>query len=536
MNKADRVTILNVDDQDAQRYVKTRDLQRAGFDVLEAKTGAEALQCAEQHAPPIILLDVQLPDINGYQVCRYVKQRSPATMILMTSATFTTSADRTIGLDSGADAFLVQPAEPLELAACVNALLRIRRSEEELRKLNDTLEQRIQDRVTELAQANAALRSEMVQRQAAEAALVQAEKMQAVGQLTGGLAHDFNNLLTAVVGNLDMIQRRSTDHHILRLADNALKASQRGAKLTSQLLAFSRTQKLELTPVDVNALLAGMHNLLKQSLGAAVAIKIEPDAGRPLALADATQLELAILNLGINSRDAMPQGGTLTITTAICSTNVVTVVVSDTGSGMPPEVASRAFDPFFTTKPPGKGTGLGLSQVFGAITQCGGEVVLESDVGKGTTVTLRLPRADVKELPGAVAELTAIEPGTARLLIVDDDPDVREFVTTFLSDAGYKVSAATQGEDALKMVKDIRPDMVIIDYAMPGMNGAEVVVTLRQRYPELPVLFVSGFADSHAVESAVGTAPLLRKPFRPAQLAAAVRSMLDARSDSKQRG
>jgi DNA-binding response OmpR family regulator len=202
MTQIDRVTILNVDDQDAQRYIKTRDLQRAGFEVLEARNGAEALRCAEQYAPPIILLDVQLPDINGYEVCRYVKRKSPETMILMTSATFTTSADRTVGLDSGADAFLVQPAEPLELAACVNALLRIRRSEEELRRLNETLEQRVQDRVTELAQANAALRGEIAQRQAAEAALVQAEKMQAVGQLTGGLAHDFNNLLTAVIGNL----------------------------------------------------------------------------------------------------------------------------------------------------------------------------------------------------------------------------------------------------------------------------------------------------------------------------------------------
>jgi DNA-binding response OmpR family regulator len=534
MTQADRITILNVDDQDPQRYIKTRDLQRAGFEVLEARNGAEALRYAEQYDPPIILLDVQLPDIIGYDVCRYVKKKSPRTMVLMTSATFTTSADRTFGLDSGADAFLVQPAEPLELAACVNALLRIRRSEEELRRLNETLEQRVQDRVAELAEANAALRSEMAQRRAAETALVQAEKMQAVGQLTGGLAHDFNNLLTAVVGNLDIIQRRSADERIIRLADSALKAAQRGAKLTSQLLAFSRTQKLELAPVDVNALLAEMHNLLNQSLGAGVSITIEADANRPLAIADATQLELAILNLGINSRDAMPEGGTLTITTAICSADIVSIAVSDTGSGMPPEVVARAFDPFFTTKPPGKGTGLGLSQVFGAITQCGGEVALKSDVGKGTTVTLRLRRAYAKDFVGTEADPPAIESGTERLLIVDDDVDVREFVAKFLSDAGYQVSEAMHGEGALQIVADFRPDMVIIDYAMPGMNGAETVVTLRQLYPELPVLFVSGFADSRVLSSAVGAAPVLRKPFRPAQLAAAVRSILGGRSGSKE--
>jgi DNA-binding response OmpR family regulator len=250
--------ILNVDDTDAQRYVKTRDLQQADFDVLEARNGAEALRLVEQADPPVVLLDVQLPDISGYDVCRYVKKKWPHVMILMTSATFTSSADRTLGLDSGADSFLVQPSEPLELVAAINALLRIRRSEEDLRRLADTLEQRVQDRVAELDAANAKLRDEIVQRQRAEAALVQAEKMQAVGQLTGGLAHDFNNLLTAVVGNLDLIRNRTADPRVLRLADNGLKAAQRGAKLTSQLLVFSRTQKLKLVPVDVKTLVSGM--------------------------------------------------------------------------------------------------------------------------------------------------------------------------------------------------------------------------------------------------------------------------------------
>ncbi len=363
-------------------------------------------------------------------------------MILMTSATFTTSADRTLGLDSGADSFLVQPAEPLELAAAINALLRIRRSEEELRRLADTLEQRVQDRVAELDAANAKLKDEMVQRQRAEAALVQAEKMQAVGQLTGGLAHDFNNLLTAVVGNLDLIRSRTVDPRVQRLADNALKAAQRGAKLTAQLLVFSRTQKLELVPVDVKALISGMYDLLNQSLGASIAIDIDIAADLPPALADVNQLELAILNLSINARDAMPKGGAVKIAAAVApgDPNMIAISVADTGGGMPAAVASRAFDPFFTTKAPGQGTGLGLSQVYGLAKQSGGDVAIRSEIGHGATVTVYLPRAHEAVVAGAQSDAPSLRAsGSEKLLIVDDDPDVRNIVTGVLSDLGYDV-------------------------------------------------------------------------------------------------
>jgi signal transduction histidine kinase len=476
-------------------------------------------------------LDVQLPDISGIEVCRYVKQQWPEVMVLMTSATFTSSADRTVGLDSGADSYLVQPAEPLELAAAINALLRIHRSEDQLRKLNETLEQRVQNRVVELAQANARLRSEIVQRQRAEAALVQSQKMEAVGQLTGGLAHDFNNLLTAVIGNLDLIRARNTDARIQRLADNAFKAAQRGSKLTSQLLAFSRTHKLATLPVDVNALILGMRELLDQSLGAAITLTIKLDPAVPAVMGDVNQLELAILNLSINARDAMPDGGTLMIATALTpdDAKTVTITVSDSGSGMSPEVMARAFDPFFTTKAAGKGTGLGLSQVYGIARQLGGDITLDSEVGKGTTVTLRLRATDravpEKETEPADAQMRHSE----RLLIVDDDADVREIVTGFLSDLGYNVHEATHGQAALDILDKFAPDLLIVDFAMPDMNGAEIAGAARQRHPGMQILFVSGFSDSAALEAAVGTAPLLRKPFRPIELAAAVRSALDAR-------
>ncbi|MGB7038025.1 MAG: response regulator, partial [Xanthobacteraceae bacterium] len=473
-------TILNVDDTEPQLYVKRRDLEAAGFEVVNARNGADALRLAEEIKPPVILLDVQLPDINGYDVCRYVKNKWPETMVLMTSATFTTTEHRAQGLDAGADSYLVQPAEPIELAAAINALLRIRRSEDELRGINAALGAQVKEQGVELSRAINALKSsadrmrsllqttyifqgymtpegtlldanraslegihatvdevvgrpywetpwfsatpgmpedirqavaraaagenvqqsvvlnlpdgermfdislrpvknergavvgivpeavETTQRVQAEAALRQSMKMEAIGQLTGGLAHDFNNLLTAVVGNIDLIRVRSTEENVRKWAENAFKAAERGAKLTSQLLAFSRTQKLDTAPVDVNALIGGMRDLLNQSLGANIAVKFEPASGLPPAVADSNQLELAILNLSLNARDAMPDGGTLTIRTALSPDNVQAVLISvaDTGTGMPPDVVARAFDPFFTTKPTGKGTGLGLSQVY----------------------------------------------------------------------------------------------------------------------------------------------------------------------------
>jgi CheY-like chemotaxis protein/anti-sigma regulatory factor (Ser/Thr protein kinase) len=335
-----------------------------------------------------------------------------------------------------------------------------------------------------------------------------------------------------VVGNLDLIRNRSADSRIKRLAENALNAARRGTKLTSQLLAFSRVQKLTTVPVDVNALVTGMHDLLNQSLGAAITIRIETEPGLPSAMADPNQLELAILNLAINARDAMPDGGTLTIATALspADPNVVTIAVSDTGTGMPPEVAARAFDPFYTTKPAGKGTGLGLSQVYGIAKQSGGDVALKSEIGTGTRVTLHLPRANTNAVSKSPAAQTAAHEGQSeKLLVVDDDADVRGIVTEFLAELGYEVREAAHADDAVAIVADFKPDMIIVDFAMPGINGAETVLAVRERCAGIPTLFISGFADSEVLESAVGTAPLLRKPFLPAELAAAVRSMLDGK-------
>jgi signal transduction histidine kinase len=530
MNTPSPVLVLNVDDEEPQRYVKSRDLKQAGFTVIEATTGAEALRLIQERHPPVVLLDVRLPDISGYEVCSSIKKKWPEIMVLQTSATFTTSTDRTRGLESGADSFLVQPAEPFELAAAINALLRIRRTEDDLRALNATLEQRVHDRVAELAEANAKLKTEIAQREKAEAALVQAQKMEAVGQLTGGLAHDFNNLLTAIVGSLDLIQVRSTDARLVRLAEQALGAAERGAKLTSQLLAFSRTQKLATAPVNVNRLIAGMGELLAQTLGSNIKVITELAEDLPAAIADANQLELAILNLSINARDAMATGGTLSIRTNLDGQHGekrVCVSVEDTGSGMTPEVAARAFDPFFTTKPAGKGTGLGLSQVYGIVRQIGGDISIKSKVGIGTTIRLWLPLSSVRAEAHAPETLTSKPGQSEKLLVVDDDPDVRAIVVPVLSDLGYFVEEASSSESAVERLESFGPDLLIIDFAMPGATGAEVAAAARKTNPNLRILFISGYADSAALERAVGSAKLLRKPFRPAELAAAVRAALD---------
>nr|WP_283812741.1 ATP-binding protein [Bradyrhizobium tropiciagri] len=271
-----------------------------------------------------------------------------------------------------------------------------------------------------------------------------------------------------------------------------------------------------------------MGDLVNQTLGAAITVKTELLEGLPHALADANQLELAILNLSINARDAMPDGGTLTISTRVDGNSKQRVIVSvaDTGTGMPPEVVARAFDPFFTTKPPGKGTGLGLSQVYGIVRQIGGDVTIDTAVGEGTRVSIALPVARAEAKSESV-DPSDVSRGTEAILIVDDDSDVREIMSSVLSDLGYGVRDVASGEEGLKLLNEFYPDLLVLDFGMPGANGAEVAIRARQLIAGLRILFVSGYSDTSAIEEAVGKAMLLRKPFRPAEFAAAVRSLLD---------
>jgi signal transduction histidine kinase len=375
------------------------------------------------------------------------------------------------------------------------------------------------------------------ERRRAEEMLRQSQKMEAIGQLTGGIAHDFNNLLTAIIGNLDMMRTRIADERLQRMADNALEAARKGAKLASQLLAFSRSQRLSVESVDLAQLLSGMSGLLSQSVGPAVRVDLRIDEDARYAISDANQLELALLNLAVNARDAMPSGGTLTIRARLVSDGdklpQVELSVADTGLGMTDDVRSHAIEPFFTTKPTGLGTGLGLSQVYGVVRESGGTLAIDSEPGRGTTVRLILqagtpPRVRTDEDSQSPPTVPGARPrDQIRVLIVDDDRLVRRLMTDGLRSLQYQVTAVESGGQALATLDaGERFDLLLVDFAMPGMNGAEVANAAQNRQPGIKVLMVSGYADSAAVEAALGSARLLRKPFDVAELSAAVAETL----------
>jgi nitrogen-specific signal transduction histidine kinase/CheY-like chemotaxis protein len=398
------------------------------------------------------------------------------------------------------------------------------------------LEGRIGNRTAELSLANNQLMQEIAERERVQSALAQAQKMEAVGQLTGGIAHDFNNLLTVIVGNLQLIELRAKDDKIVRLAGFAQQGADRAAKLTHQLLAFSRTQRLSLKPVDLNALITGMNDLLARTIGKRITIKMALHEGNPWVMADENQLELAILNLSINARDAMPDGGVLTIFSsakekldgASLEGVFAVVSVSDTGAGIAPHLIEKVFDPFFTTKPLGKGTGLGLSQVYGIAQQSGGTVRLDSTEGEGTTIKIFLPLASPLA-DDEVNQLAIKATGSGRrecVLVVDDDDGVRQFIAESLELLGYRVLQANGGEEGLRLLDNEKPKLLIVDYAMTGMTGVDVIKSARRLAPNLPIILATGFADMESVEEVIPLEKVLRKPFRIEDLDKAVREAL----------
>ena len=398
--------------------------------------------------------------------------------------------------------------------------------------------------ITDAKQAEIELQRQVEERTAelieAQDQLRQSQKMEALGQLTGGIAHDFNNLLTVVVGGLDLITKQVSDERLNRYATNALAAAERGARLTAQLLAFSRVQRLEVKPTYVAPLIEEMRPLLRNVLGPGIEKKFDLDPHLTPVLADPTQLEVAVLNLAINARDAMPDGGMLTFSTRKRRVNddpelepgtYVELSIADTGCGMAPDVLARAFEPFFTTKEVGKGTGLGLSMVYGMARQSGGAVKIESKAGMGTTVRLFFRRADRDAEVPASGGLTGDElrrgRGQATVLVIDDDEDVRHFIAASLEEYGHEVIEAADGVEGIERFGASQPDLVIIDYIMPGLSGAEVAAHIVATRPDQPILFVSGYSETDEIRKAAPNATVLSKPFRAAALEQSVRAALD---------
>jgi PAS domain S-box-containing protein len=399
-------------------------------------------------------------------------------------------------------------------------------AEQTLQRLNEELEQRVEERTRE--------------REQALAQLFEAQKLDTIGQLTGGVAHDFNNLLMAIMGSLELLGKRLPEEpRARRLLDNAVQGAQRGAALTQRLLAFARRQELKPEAVDLPSLVSGMEQLLERALGPGVRMVKDVPATLAPVHVDGNQLELGLLNLTINARDAMPLGGTLTITASeeaappnpgmreLSAGKYVCVRVSDTGLGMDSATLAKAKEPFFTTKGPGKGTGLGLSMVDGLVAQSGGMLKVSSEPGKGTTVDLWLPCADAAVAP------VSVEPPPERaesrvprtVLLVDDDPLVLAGTSAMLEDLGHIVIEATTGLQALELLNSgQRVDLVITDHAMPGMTGAQLAAHIRQVYAEMPVVLATGYVDlPHGDREDLGL-PRLSKPYRLDELASAVAS------------
>jgi PAS domain S-box-containing protein len=429
-----------------------------------------------------------------------------------------------------------------EARVFVTAILRDvnerRAAEEALRYLNQTLEERVEKRTEELMRAEEQLR--------------QAQKMEAVGQLTGGIAHDFNNLLAGIVGSLDLMQTRMAQgrtENIERYAKAAMSSAQRAAALTHRLLAFSRRQPLDPKSVNANQLVASMEDLLRRTIGPLHALEIVTVGGLWTTLCDPNQLESAILNLAINARDAMPDGGKLTIQTAnthldnayaaaqrdVTPGQYVAICVTDTGTGMPPDVIERAFEPFFTTKPLGQGTGLGLSMVYGFAKQSEGHLKIYSKVGRGTTIKIYLPRHRGRaedELPGEdVTEAPRAEAGET-VLVVEDEPVIRDLIVEVLQDLGYRALEAPDGPSGLRILQSRkRIDLLVTDVGLPGLNGRQLADHARETRPDLKVLFITGYAENATLASGFlePGMEMITKPFAVDALATRIRSMIKGR-------
>ncbi|HEX7783802.1 MAG TPA: ATP-binding protein [Sphingobium sp.] len=393
--------------------------------------------------------------------------------------------------------------------------------EQEREMFAATLERRVHERTRELVQTQDALR--------------QSQKLEAMGQLTGGVAHDFNNLLTPILGSLDLLTRRKTgDEREQRLIAGALQSAERARTLVQRLLAFARRQPLKPTAVDVSALLWGMSPLIGTTLGPLVELVLDMDADLPMAQADHNQLEMALLNIAVNAHDAMPVGGKVVISAhakdsghdaALDAGRYVVITMADNGKGMDAATRERAIEPFFSTKGIGKGTGLGLSMVHGLVAQLGGKLTIVSDVGVGTGVEIWLPVSNVQTLIVPVSDtqnITTLPAGT--VLLVDDEPLVRASTADMLSELGMTVIEAASGKEALGVLAgEAQVDMIVTDHMMPMMTGAELAATVRKKRPDLPILLVSGYSDLAGIPSDV---PRLEKPFRQVDLANSVSSML----------
>jgi signal transduction histidine kinase len=546
----EQVNILLVDDQPAKLMSYEVILKDLGENLIKALSAREALEQLLKNDVAVILVDVCMPELDGFELVTMIREhpRYQKTAVIFVSAIQISDIDRMRGYEVGAVDYVPVPVVPEVLRAKVKVFAELYRKTRQLEQLNADLEARVAERTAALEATAAQLQKlndelehrieeRTRERESALAQLFEAQKLDTIGQLTGGVAHDFNNLLMAVLGSLQLLKKRVPDDpRIHRLLDNALQGAERGAALTQRLLSFARRQELKPVAVDLFRLVTGMEELLKRALGPLVQIGKSFPSDLPPVRVDANQLELALLNLTINARDAMPLGGSLTISASpetvstgadqlgLSDGQYVRVRVTDTGVGMDEDTLSKATQPFFTTKGPGKGTGLGLSMVHGLAAQSGGALTVASRLGEGTTVELWLPQAAAVEArafandPVRMQDIASALP--CSVLVVDDDPLVINGTTAMLEELGHTVLEASSGTAALELLRAGRPvDIVITDHAMPGMTGVQLARVIQAEYPTLPVILATGYAEIAPDDEAV-CRYRLSKPFGLEEVAA----------------
>jgi signal transduction histidine kinase len=541
MNPVEPVNILLVDDQPAKLLSYEAILSDLGENLIKAQSGREALEILLKQDVALVLIDVVMPDLDGFELARMIRDhpRFAQTALMFVSAVSVTELDLLKGYEHGAVDYMPVPIVPDLLRARVRIFLDLHRKTRALKELNAELERRVEERTAALAEINQQLEKRVEERtREREVALAQVhemQKMESLGQLTGGLAHDFNNLLMGILGCLQYIGKRIPDDpKSKRMVKAAQESAERGAALTKRLLAFARRQELHPEAIHLGSLIDGLTEMLRRSVGPTIGIELHLSDDLDLIEADPNQLELALLNLTLNARDAMPEGGRITITARnadmsssmvpLQSGRYVEVAVIDDGAGMDETTLKRCTEPFFTTKERGKGTGLGLSTVQGMAVQSGGAMHITSAPGEGTTVNLWFPVAAAATALMEAAK-TAVDAAPARdqymVLVVDDEALVGHVTATMVEDLGHAALWVPSGAEALEVIRSGRTvDVVITDHAMPGMTGGQLAEAIHKLYPNMPIILATGFADLPG--SYAQDLPRLSKPYGPDELAQAL--------------
>jgi signal transduction histidine kinase/ActR/RegA family two-component response regulator len=552
MLATDKVNILLVDDQQAKLLSHEVILAEMNENLLKASSARDAFECLLKNDVALILIDVCMPDLDGFELASMIREhpRFQNTAIIFVSAVMLEHLDQLRGYRLGAVDYVPVPVVPELLRAKVKVFVELYRKTRQLEQFNAELEKRVEERTAQLRKFNEELELRIDERtrerELALAQLFEAQKMDTIGRLTGGVAHDFNNLLMAVLGSLTLLEKRlPEDPQSRKLLKNALQGADRGKALTQRLLAFSRRQELKPEAVDIARLMSGMEELLKRAVGHGIAFQVELPTDLPPILADANQLELALLNVALNARDAMPAGGTIQISAVAQSVGgrtasnawsgapnlppgeYVRITIADNGEGMDEATLAKATEPFFTTKGPGKGTGLGLSMVQGLAGQSGGLLRIQSSPGAGTVVELWLPIA--KTAPATAVRTADIPcPHAAltpcRVLIVDDDVLVMTGTSAMVQDLGHTSIEAHSAAEALRLLRSgLQVDVVLTDHAMPSMTGLQLAECIQAQFPGLPIILATGYAELPADPITLGI-PRLAKPCTQVEIAAAIQA------------